>query len=124
MQRSDLDGPGYAPNLPSQAPGPPSRGLRAERGRAWTTTTGAARTDPTASPAASATAPDQMPRLPEPGSLRPWAGPAVTLARSIVAAATNWPTPCARCRQPVWPHAWHLGHRHDRQAHPELTWVP
>jgi len=62
--------------------------------------------------------------LPPPGSTKPWSGPAVTQARAILAAAITWPTPCARCRRPVHPSAWHLGHKLDRQAHPEMTWVP
>lgn len=53
-----------------------------------------------------------------------WHGRGVTTARKQLAAQTTWPTPCARCGQPVWPNHWHLGHKIDRQAHPELAWDP
>lgn len=62
--------------------------------------------------------------LPPPGSTRPWSGPYVAAARAWLAAQVAWPTPCARCQRPVHPGHWHLGHRLDRQAHPQMTWVP
>jgi hypothetical protein len=73
--------------------------------------------------------------FPPPGSTTQWAGRAVTNARTWYAQQITWPTPCARCGQPITPDYtnpytgkrivnWHLGHRADRQAHPELTWEP
>jgi hypothetical protein len=61
-------------------------------------------------------------KFPPPGSTAGWNGRAVANARTWYATTLEWPTPCARCSTLLAQPRWVLGHKLDRQAHPQLTW--
>jgi hypothetical protein len=61
-------------------------------------------------------------KFPKPGSTQKWQGTYVRNARAWFMTQRDV-TVCARCGRPITG-AWHLGHRLDRQAHPDLTWDP